>query len=248
MPGFIGKKLCPELVIVSSNFKMYSEVSQQVREIMAHYDPNFCPMSLDEAYLNFTAHLKNRLEMADVERTFLLRGCDVFDSMYCLCDLNMTLRASVLSQEISDSKINTDESHLDPQSDAEDIINKDDNCDTRDKNITDQDQSGSVQEQSGSVQDQSGSIQEQSGSIQEQSASIQEQSASMHQRSGTEHATNEIADTERRNWKCLEICPECEKPFPAYEVVTFGSSVEEAVREFRSRIEQRTRLTASAGT
>merc|ERR1719187_1512229 len=51
MPGFIGKKLCPDLVIVPGNMEKYSNVSKVVREVFSEYDPNFAPMSLDEAYL-----------------------------------------------------------------------------------------------------------------------------------------------------------------------------------------------------
>eukprot|EP00095_Tigriopus_kingsejongensis_P007038 maker-scaffold1013_size70870-snap-gene-0.18 protein:Tk07038 transcript:maker-scaffold1013_size70870-snap-gene-0.18-mRNA-1 annotation:"dna polymerase kappa" len=54
MPGFIAKKLCPDLVIVGPNFKKYQEVSTIVRSVFQEYDPNFCPMSLDEAYLDLT--------------------------------------------------------------------------------------------------------------------------------------------------------------------------------------------------
>ncbi|XP_022253183.1 DNA polymerase kappa-like isoform X2 [Limulus polyphemus] len=60
MPGFIAKKLCPNLIIVPCNFKKYTEVSKQVREIMRDYDPDFLPMSLDEAYLDITDFLQQR--------------------------------------------------------------------------------------------------------------------------------------------------------------------------------------------
>ena len=33
MPGFIGKKLCPQLVIVPGNMEKYSQVSQVVRAV-----------------------------------------------------------------------------------------------------------------------------------------------------------------------------------------------------------------------
>lgn len=51
IPGFIAKKLCPELVIVPLNFAKYTEVSKVVREVFKEYDPSFCSMSLDEAFL-----------------------------------------------------------------------------------------------------------------------------------------------------------------------------------------------------
>ena len=57
MPGFIAKKLCPELVIVPSNMEKYAEVAEIIREVFKEYDPNFAPMSLDEAYLDITNKL-----------------------------------------------------------------------------------------------------------------------------------------------------------------------------------------------
>lgn len=58
MPGFIGKKLCPELIIVPPNFTKYKAVSKEVQEVFSQYDPGFSPMSLDEAYLDITEYLQ----------------------------------------------------------------------------------------------------------------------------------------------------------------------------------------------
>ncbi|KAM9811200.1 DNA polymerase kappa [Neosynchiropus ocellatus] len=69
MPGFIAKKLCPELVIVPTNFDKYRAVSHEIREIFADYDPHFQPMSLDEAYLDFTDHLELRKSLPESSRT-----------------------------------------------------------------------------------------------------------------------------------------------------------------------------------
>ena len=74
MPGFIGKKLCPELIMVPLHFDKYREVSQQVRAILAEYDPNFCPMSLDEAYMDLTEHMVMRQDFTDAQRTFVKGG------------------------------------------------------------------------------------------------------------------------------------------------------------------------------
>ena len=60
MPGFIGKKLCPNLTIVPTNFDKYTKISQEIREVLAEYDRNFMPMSLDEAYLDITGYLRDR--------------------------------------------------------------------------------------------------------------------------------------------------------------------------------------------
>ncbi|XP_075694575.1 DNA polymerase kappa isoform X2 [Rhinoderma darwinii] len=69
MPGFIAKKLCPDLHIVPPNFDKY----RAVREIFSEYDPNFLPLSLDEAYLDITDHLEERLTWADERRRFVVR-------------------------------------------------------------------------------------------------------------------------------------------------------------------------------
>ncbi|XP_020506606.2 DNA polymerase kappa isoform X1 [Labrus bergylta] len=69
MPGFIAKKLCPNLVIVPTNFDKYRAVSGEIREIFADYDPHFQPMSLDEAYLDFTDHLEQRQSWPESSRT-----------------------------------------------------------------------------------------------------------------------------------------------------------------------------------
>ncbi|XP_053910455.1 DNA polymerase kappa isoform X1 [Cuculus canorus] len=71
MPGFIAKKLCPHLTIVPLNFEKYGKVSKEVREILTEYDPNFMPMGLDEAYLNITEHLEERLNWPEDKRRFL---------------------------------------------------------------------------------------------------------------------------------------------------------------------------------
>ncbi|XP_061527744.1 DNA polymerase kappa isoform X2 [Phycodurus eques] len=70
MPGFIAKKLCPHLVIVPCNFDKY----KSIREIFADYDPQFQPMSLDEAYLDFTEHLELRNSWPEASRTHRYRS------------------------------------------------------------------------------------------------------------------------------------------------------------------------------
>ncbi|GBG27876.1 DNA polymerase kappa [Hondaea fermentalgiana] len=54
MPGFIARKLCPELVFVKSNFDKYRQASQEVRDILKKYDPKLHAGSLDEAYMDIT--------------------------------------------------------------------------------------------------------------------------------------------------------------------------------------------------
>uniref|UniRef100_A0A3Q0SSA1 DNA polymerase kappa n=1 Tax=Amphilophus citrinellus TaxID=61819 RepID=A0A3Q0SSA1_AMPCI len=77
MPGFIAKKLCPNLVIVPANFDKYRAVSGEIREIFADYDPHFQPMSLDEAYLDFTEHVEQRQHWPESARTHRFRARDI---------------------------------------------------------------------------------------------------------------------------------------------------------------------------
>ncbi|GAQ82213.1 putative DNA repair protein [Klebsormidium nitens] len=54
MPGFIGKRLCPQLVFAKPDFQKYTAASKEVQEVLREYDPNFIVRSLDEAYLDLT--------------------------------------------------------------------------------------------------------------------------------------------------------------------------------------------------
>ncbi|CAG9310471.1 unnamed protein product [Blepharisma stoltei] len=60
MPGFIGQKLCPDLIFVKHNFGKYQTEGQKIREIFKDYDPEFESMGLDEAYLWITPILDAR--------------------------------------------------------------------------------------------------------------------------------------------------------------------------------------------
>nr|AAV80817.1 polymerase kappa isoform 1 [Mus musculus] len=73
MPGFIAKRLCPQLIIVPPNFDKYRAVSKEVKEILAEYDPNFMAMSLDEAYLNITQHLQERQDWPEDKRRYFIK-------------------------------------------------------------------------------------------------------------------------------------------------------------------------------
>ncbi|XVE49330.1 hypothetical protein DITRI_Ditri01bG0074200 [Diplodiscus trichospermus] len=60
MPGFIARKLCPELIFVPTDFKKYTYYSDLTRKVFRNYDPNFMAASLDEAYLDITEVCKER--------------------------------------------------------------------------------------------------------------------------------------------------------------------------------------------
>ncbi|XP_044481514.1 DNA polymerase kappa-like isoform X1 [Mangifera indica] len=60
MPGFIARKLCPELIFVPTDFKKYTYYSDLTRKVFHNYDPNFMVTSLDEAYLDITEVCRER--------------------------------------------------------------------------------------------------------------------------------------------------------------------------------------------
>ncbi|GLT47382.1 hypothetical protein SLA2020_210840 [Shorea laevis] len=60
MPGFIARKLCPDLLFVPPDFKKYTYYSDLTRKVFRSYDPNFTAASLDEAYLDITEVCRER--------------------------------------------------------------------------------------------------------------------------------------------------------------------------------------------
>ncbi|CAJ2651041.1 DNA polymerase kappa isoform X3 [Trifolium pratense] len=60
MPGFIARKLCPELIFVPVDFNKYNHYSDLTRKVFQRYDPNFIAGSLDEAYLDITEVCRER--------------------------------------------------------------------------------------------------------------------------------------------------------------------------------------------
>ena len=56
MAGFVAMKLCPQLICLPLNFSKYTSKAQEVRSILADYDPRFESASIDEAYLNITEY------------------------------------------------------------------------------------------------------------------------------------------------------------------------------------------------
>lgn len=69
MAGWIGDKLVEELsggkeklIHVPSNFQLYREKSQIVKQVLLEYDPNCRCMSLDEAFLDLAPYLALKLD------------------------------------------------------------------------------------------------------------------------------------------------------------------------------------------
>lgn len=59
MPSVVALRRCPDLVFVPPRFDVYRHVSDQIRDIFHDYTPLVEPLSLDEAYLDVTANLKD---------------------------------------------------------------------------------------------------------------------------------------------------------------------------------------------
>lgn len=59
-PGFVGLRLCPHLTIVDPDMAKYERKAEEARSVMAEFDPDFRPGSLDEAYLDVTDECTRR--------------------------------------------------------------------------------------------------------------------------------------------------------------------------------------------
>ncbi|XP_075241250.1 uncharacterized protein LOC142336360 isoform X2 [Convolutriloba macropyga] len=69
MPGFIARKLCPNLKIVPPDFEKYRTASSLAQDVFRSFDPNFRMMSLDEAYLDLSVHMSERQSSSAEWRT-----------------------------------------------------------------------------------------------------------------------------------------------------------------------------------
>lgn len=61
-----AKLLCPQLIIVSSHFEKYQEISQQIHNIFHDYTDIIEPISLDEAFLDVTENKKGMEHAIDI--------------------------------------------------------------------------------------------------------------------------------------------------------------------------------------
>jgi len=59
MPGFIGRKLCPNLVFIKPNYPKYRVMANKLRKIAESYDECYESLGLDEVYLDVTQYLKD---------------------------------------------------------------------------------------------------------------------------------------------------------------------------------------------
>ncbi|CAH8838911.1 unnamed protein product [Trichobilharzia szidati] len=101
LPGFLGKKLCPQLKIIPCDFSKYIATSRVVRGVLMEYASTekntttedscesdvipFSAVSLDEAYLDLTDHLTERCEFPVERRTFWPRSAPGAPMLVCRC-------------------------------------------------------------------------------------------------------------------------------------------------------------------
>lgn len=96
--GFIGKRLCPDLVFVKPNFEKYEQVGRIIRAIISNYDPFYKSSSLDEVYMDLTTAAIARLDRgraSDDGGTTSPGATDVAALRIMACDLLQEIRARV---------------------------------------------------------------------------------------------------------------------------------------------------------
>src|SRR5436853_2275855 len=73
MPTFMALQRCPQLIILPTRFDVYRRESAVVREILYRFTPLVEPLSLDEAYLDVTAHPSAPGALAQVIRDLIFQ-------------------------------------------------------------------------------------------------------------------------------------------------------------------------------
>src|SRR5438132_9382262 len=73
MPTFMALQRCPELIVIPPRFDVYRREAAVVREILYRFTPYVEPLSLDEAYLDVTAHAGAPGPLAQVIRDLIFQ-------------------------------------------------------------------------------------------------------------------------------------------------------------------------------
>jgi len=68
MPSRTAQRLCPQAIFLPARFEVYRAVSQQIMAIFRHQTALVEPLSLDEAYLDVTAAVRDLEEAARIAR------------------------------------------------------------------------------------------------------------------------------------------------------------------------------------
>jgi len=73
MPTFMALQRCPKLIILPTRFDVYRRESAIIREILHRFSPLVEPLSLDEAYLDVSAHPGAPAALAQVIRDLIFQ-------------------------------------------------------------------------------------------------------------------------------------------------------------------------------
>ena len=71
VPGFIGKKLCEELIFMKPDYPKYRAASEEFHSVLRKYDLQLEGVGLDEANLDVTDYLRQSNMDTDIGRAFL---------------------------------------------------------------------------------------------------------------------------------------------------------------------------------
>ena len=71
VPGFIGKKLCEELIFMKPNYPKYRAASEEFHSVLRKYDSQLEGVGLDEANLDVTEYLQKSNMETTLGRDFL---------------------------------------------------------------------------------------------------------------------------------------------------------------------------------
>jgi DNA polymerase kappa len=91
MPGFIAKKLCPQLVFLDVNFEKYEKDSNILKNIVQEYDQRYISHSLDEIYFDITDISRSRAQSIVINST----NVTIFDQRKAACIIVAEIRARI---------------------------------------------------------------------------------------------------------------------------------------------------------
>jgi DNA polymerase-4 len=73
MPTFMALQRCPQLIVLPTRFDLYRREATVIRGILHQFTPLVEPLSLDEAYLDVTAHPTPPATLANIIRNKIFR-------------------------------------------------------------------------------------------------------------------------------------------------------------------------------
>jgi len=105
MPGFIAKKLCPDLIFIDVNKQKYKETAGWFKNIIVEYDPHFESGGLDEALLDITDYItKHGIQTSnDIEKLCydMRMRINEVTGITCSCGIAPNKMLAKLSTEIN---------------------------------------------------------------------------------------------------------------------------------------------------